>query len=358
MEVRIFMEENQIATKELIQVELFNVQNYLDRLMFVLHDHADITHLPVIKKEVVNLNNELKSCLSDQLNFQFTESTLDHKASFLVKEYKEIQHLFESYLKLSTLNQHVINTAIYFINALYYGAFELHKKVRAHTELEVQIPRFTLSDLVKTENEIKFFQINEHVFTSYQNLDQAIIEIVDYKKEELYDRNLKKGHFFLLNKKFAEARDCFNKAKNFKTTAEIFTLLGHLCAKENNVEKAKEYCLKAIKTDSNYGAPYNDYGVYLLNEGFAKDSLKWFSMAKKSISYQNRDFAFINAGRAYFAMNEYELAIDEFQKALALNPENEELQTMVLKIKENLETRDLKDFMLKFKPESYNELNQ
>jgi tetratricopeptide (TPR) repeat protein len=81
-------------------------------------------------------------------------------------------------------------------------------------------------------------------------------------------------------------------------------------------------------------------------------------MAKKSLSYQNRDFAFINAGRAYFAMNEYELAIDEFQKALALNPDNEELQTMVLKIKENLESRDLKDFMMKFKTENISELNQ
>lgn len=338
------------VSKELLQTELYNVTTYIDRLNFVLHHHEDLSHLPQIKTVYVEFLNSLKEECENALNIRSREASSEDKASFLVKELNDYLKFIELYFKLENGSAHFSKTGIKLLNLLFQGAFELHKKVKAFSILEVQPPRFTLTEIEKNENEILLFQIQDEVVYQNKSIHDATITFIQERKEELYDRHLKKGHFFLLNKNNGKAKEHFTKAKNFKSTAEIFTLLGHLAGKENRYDEAREYCLKAIKADPHFGAPYNDYGVYLLNEGMAKDALKWFTLAKKSLQYQNRDFAYINCGRAYFALGEYELALDEFTKALTMNPENAELETMVQKIKDNLESKELKDFITKFKP--------
>ena len=337
------------VSKELLQTELYNVTTYIDRLNFVLHHHEDLSHRPQIKIAYVNFLNSLQEILTKDLNIITKETSLEEKASFLVKELNDYLKFIELYFKLESGSPQFIKTGINILNQLFKGAFELHKKVKAFSILEVQPPKFSLTEIESNENGIMHFKIQENIIYQSPSIHEATISFIHDKKEDLYDKHLKKGHFFLLNKNNQKAKEHFNQAKNFKSTAEIFTLLGHISAKENNTDEAKEYCLKAIKTDPHFGAPYNDYGVYLLNEGLAKDALKWFALAKKSLHYQNRDFAYINCGRAYFALGEYELALDEFTKALAMNPENTELATMVKKIKDNLETKELKEFITKFK---------
>lgn len=337
-------------SKELLQTELYNVTTYIDRLTFVLHHHEDISHLPQIKIAYVNFLNTIKDEFQASLSIESKFTSLEDKASFLVKELNDFLKFIELYFKLESGSEHFIKTATNLINILFRGAFELHKKVKTFSILEVQPPRFSLTTIEKNENEIMLLQIADQEINLNKSIHDATITFIQDKKDDLYDRHLKRGHFFLLNKNYTKAKEHFTKAKNFKSTAEVYTLLGHLAGKENRYEDAKEFCLKAIKTDPHFGAPYNDYGVYLLNEGMAKDALKWFTLAKKSLQYQNRDFAYINCGRAYFALGEYELALDEFTKALVMNPENSELETMVQKIKDNLETKELKDFIVKFKP--------
>lgn len=354
-----FDTERATISKEILQTELYNVTTYIDRLNFVLHHHEDLSHLPQIKLIYVSFLNNIKTEIQNALNITPILASIDDKASFLVNEINQYLKLIEIYFRLDAGSNQFSQNAVGLLNTLFQGAFELHLKVKAFSILEVQPPRFTLASIEKNEHSIILFKINDDDFKLGQSLFDATISFIQVEKEKQYDRHLKKGHFFLLNKNNLKAKEHFTKAKNFNSTAEIFTLLGHLAGKESRFDEAREYCLKAIKLDPNYGAPYNDYGVYLLNEGHAKDALKWFSLAKKSLHYQNRDFAYINSGRAYFAMGEYELALDEFIKALTMNPENNELESMVQKIKENLEAKELKDFIIKFKPNHEGiELNQ
>lgn len=348
-----------VISKELLQTELYNVTTYVERLTFVLHHHEDLSHLPQVKIAYVNFLNAIKDEFQVSLNIESKFASLEDKASFLVKELNDSLKFIELYFKLESGSAFFTKTATTLINILFHGAFELHKKVKSYSILEVQPPRFSLTSVEKNENEIMLYQITNREINLNKSIHDATIAFIQDKKDDLYERHLKRGHFFLLNKNYIKAKEHFTKAKNFKSSAEVYTLLGHLAGKENRYDDAKEFCLKAIKTDPHFGAPYNDYGVYLLNEGMAKDALKWFTLAKKSLQYQNRDFAYINCGRAYFALGEYELALDEFTKALVMNPENNELETMVQKIKDNLETKELKDFIVKFKPDHDGfELNQ
>lgn len=105
-------------------------------------------------------------------------------------------------------------------------------------------------------------------------------------------------------------------------------------------EKAKSYCLKAIQKDPDYGPPYNDMGTYLLDENHVKESLKWFALAKKCSNYQNREYPYINSGRAYMALQQFDKALEEFSQALAYAPLHEELHETVKKLKQNIHKRN------------------
>lgn len=341
---------NVLVTKELLQTELYNVTSYIERLSFVLHDHEDLTHLPQVKIVYVELVNSLKEKFEEICNMESSTTTLEDKASQIVKELNDSLKFIDLYIKMQTGSSKLKNNGILLINTLFHGAFNLHQKVKAFSVLEVQPPRFTFASIEKNLNNILLYQISDQTIFENTSIHDATITLINERKTDFYDRHLKKGHFYLLNKNFNQAKESFLKAKNYQATAEIFTLLGHLASKENRLEEARDFCLKAIKLDPHFGAAYNDYGVYLLNEGKAQDSLKWFSLAKKSLHYQNRDFSYINSGRAYFSLGEYESALDEFTKALTMNPENQELNGMVEKIKMNLENKDLKDFLTKFNP--------
>ncbi len=348
-----------IYTKELLQIELYNISSYFDRLSFVLHDHEDITHLPQVKITFIELLNSLKKDLFETMNIQNNISVLEDKASQIIKEINDSLKFLELYLKLQNDQTLLQTNFISILNNLFRGLFNLHQKLKAFSQLEVQPPRFTFATPQQNINDIFLYGIEENIVIKNKNIHDATISLISEKKESLYDKNLKKGHFFLLNKNYALARDFFLKAKNYKQTAEVYTLLGHLASKDNRLDEAREYCLKAIKTDPQFGAAYNDYGVYLLNEGNARDALKWFSLAKKSLYYQNKEFSYINSGRAYFSLGEYERALDEFTQALTLNPENIELHGMVNKIRNNLETKELKEFINIFRNSQENfEINQ
>ena len=94
--------------------------------------------------------------------------------------------------------------------------------------------------------------------------------------------------------------------------------------------------LKGDPKGSRLRTPYNDLGTYLLTQGEIEESLKWFSLAKKAINYQNREYPYINSGRAWMAKKNFEKALDEFSKALTLAPFHEELHQTVEKLKRTL----------------------
>src|SRR5205085_12203391 len=104
--------------------------------------------------------------------------------------------------------------------------------------------------------------------------------------------------FFIAQKNFEEAKNQFFKARNYKDCAEVLTLIGWTYSLLENLREAKSYCMKAIQKDTQYGPAYNDFGNYILNEGQVRESLRWFELAKRAHNYQNREYPYINAGRA------------------------------------------------------------
>lgn len=92
-----------------------------------------------------------------------------------------------------------------------------------------------------------------------------------------------------------------------------------------------------MQLDSQYGPAYNDFGNYILSEGQIQESLRWFELAKRAHNYQNREYPYINAGRAYVLLKDFDQALTEFSSALTIAPHHHELHETVSKLKNSLE---------------------
>jgi tetratricopeptide (TPR) repeat protein len=103
-------------------------------------------------------------------------------------------------------------------------------------------------------------------------------------------------------------------------TAEAHTFLGWTMSFQGRYEEAIEECKKAIAVDPDFGNPYNDIGAYLINLGRADDAIPWLEKAIRAGRYEAYHYPHCNLGRVYLAKGMLRKALEEFEKALAIEP--------------------------------------
>ena len=103
-------------------------------------------------------------------------------------------------------------------------------------------------------------------------------------------------------------------------TAEAHTFLGWAMSCQGRLEEATQECLRAIEIDSEFGNPYNDIGVYLMQQDKLDESISWLEKAKQATRYKPRQFPFMNLGRIYLRRGRWWEALREFEGAVRLAP--------------------------------------
>jgi Tfp pilus assembly protein PilF len=103
-------------------------------------------------------------------------------------------------------------------------------------------------------------------------------------------------------------------------TAEAHTFLGWTLSFQGRLTEATEECLKAIQIDPDFGNPYNDIGVYLMQQGKLKEAIPWLQRAKEAPRYEPRQFPYMNLGRIYAQQGRWGEALREFQGAVRAAP--------------------------------------
>ena len=350
-------------TRTILLSELYAATGYSERLFHALLDITDLGRGTDAKLIGERLYVEL---------FEFFTTNIfdlkNHQQKALPTGPLEIQKLVlackSSILAQVKMNFHpmeiIIPNVVEFVNILYNYSHKFHEILVLGSDLEIQLPRVNLIEMHYKPEET----IEQHL-SPYQDPDQewddlelpcftldlghvlnvleediGEISSLETQRNKKYEDFLKQGHDAVFKKDHDKALDKFLKAFNYKETAEIMTLIGWAYSMRKNIDEAKSYCLKAIKLDPNYGPPYNDLGSYLLAEGQTGESLKWFELAKKATNYQNREYPYINAGRAYMARDEYQLALNEFSMALTLAPFHDELHATIEKLKKSLKKKE------------------
>jgi tetratricopeptide (TPR) repeat protein len=115
-------------------------------------------------------------------------------------------------------------------------------------------------------------------------------------------------------------------------TAEGHTYLGWALSYQGKLEEAIEHCRNAIEIDPDFGNPYNDIGVYLMQRNQLDEAIPWLERAKLAARYEPRHFPYINLGHIYVQRGQLIKAIEEFRGALELAPEDERIQRQLAEL--------------------------
>lgn len=109
-----------------------------------------------------------------------------------------------------------------------------------------------------------------------------------------------------------------------RPTAEAHTFLGWTYSFQGRLDEATAECLKAIEVDPDFGNPYNDIGVYLMQQGKLDDAIGWLEKAKRAARYEPRHFPYMNLGRIYSRQRRWPDALRELGAAVRVAPDDVE----------------------------------
>jgi len=112
-------------------------------------------------------------------------------------------------------------------------------------------------------------------------------------------------------------------------TADAHTYLGWAYSFQGRIDDAIAECEIAIRLDPEFGNPYNDIGVYLMQQEKFDEAIPWLERAKTAKRYEPRHFPYLNLGRVYAAKGMMIKAQEEFREALRLHPDDSDLAEFV-----------------------------
>ncbi len=129
------------------------------------------------------------------------------------------------------------------------------------------------------------------------------------------------------------AVELYTKSIELCPTAEAYTYRGWAYHGMGRIEDAIAECLRAIEVDPTFGNPYNDIGAYLIEKQDFDDAIEWLEKAKLAPRYEPRHFPFMNLGRVYAAKGMVMRAIEEFEGALEIEPDEPNCKSMLAQLR-------------------------
>ena len=118
------------------------------------------------------------------------------------------------------------------------------------------------------------------------------------------------------------AIEYYKRSIDVYPTAEAHTFLGWTLSFQGRLEEATSECLKAIEVDPDFGNPYNDIGVYLMQQDQLDEAIPWLQKAKQAKRYEPKQFPYMNLGRIYLKQAQWWEALREFEGAVRVAPED------------------------------------
>ena len=136
---------------------------------------------------------------------------------------------------------------------------------------------------------------------------------------------------------FEDAIRLYKESIALYPTADAHTYLGWAYSFVGRLNEAIAQCEIAIQLDPEFGNPYNDIGVYLMQQQRFDEAIPWLEQAKSATRYEPRHFPFINLGRIYLTKGMIQKALEEFGGALKINPDDSELTQLVEELQTKLQ---------------------
>lgn len=322
--------------------ELYQARTYYDRVLHALMDITPFGNTRDVKAFVMSTYFDLSTILeSSLLQSKFSDEDIkQHSTRELRLKIRECTKVLESLLNLDLNSSAMTDLVCEFIDSLYNNAGKIHLHSLGKNKIDIQFPRTSILKVEELETDFVdstfyTFSVDRSKLTESLGSGDNVLSM-HFERDRKYDSLMQLGHKEIYSSNHEQALIYFKSALKVKETAEVLTLVGWCHSLKDDLDVAKDYCIKAINLDPTYGPPYNDIGNFLLTMGEVNDSLKWFAKAKKAVNYQNKEYPYINSGRAYIVLKEYDKAFIEFEEAIKIAPHNEELRQTVEKLQEGL----------------------
>ena len=139
-----------------------------------------------------------------------------------------------------------------------------------------------------------------------------------------------------MRKELDEAIRLYRESLALCPTAEAHTFLGWAYSFQGRLDEAIGECRKAIALDPDFGNPYNDIGVYLIEQKDLDGAVPWLEKAKRAPRYEPRHFPYMNLGRIYLQRGQWQEALHELEAAARLAPSDPGARKMLHEIRARL----------------------
>jgi tetratricopeptide (TPR) repeat protein len=116
------------------------------------------------------------------------------------------------------------------------------------------------------------------------------------------------------------AIQAYRRSLTVRPTAEAHTFLGWAMSFQGRLDEAIEECHRAIAVDPDFGNPYNDIGVYLMQQDKLEEAIPWLQRAKHAPRYEPRQFPYMNLGRIYMKQGRWWDALRELEEGVRIVP--------------------------------------
>ncbi len=159
------------------------------------------------------------------------------------------------------------------------------------------------------------------VFLALASGDARTDEVEDAERLAEAFIHWRDGNVLHLAGRYEEAAERFAQSIAAYPTAEGHTFLGWSLGQLGRLEDAIAECKKAISLDADYGNPYNDIGVYLIQLGRPGEAVPWLQKAIAAKRYCCYEFPHSNLGQVLLTQGRIGEAKRSFKRALSYNPE-------------------------------------
>ncbi|MFQ6024580.1 MAG: tetratricopeptide repeat protein [Acidiferrobacterales bacterium] len=133
----------------------------------------------------------------------------------------------------------------------------------------------------------------------------------------------RQGYALHLVGEYDQAIAHFSKSIDLYPTAEGYTFRGWSLSMLGRLNEAIAECKQAIELDPDYGNPYNDIGVYLIDLGHPDEAIPWFKKAMRAKRYCCYQYPHFNMGRILLMKGRVSAAVQSFERALSYDPNYE-----------------------------------
>lgn len=120
---------------------------------------------------------------------------------------------------------------------------------------------------------------------------------------------------------YDKAIEVFGKSIAAYPTAEAHTFRGWSLSMVGRLNEAITDCKRAIVLDPDYGNPYNDIGVYLIDLGQTDEAIPWLKKAMDAKRYCCYQYPHFNMGRVLVMQGRLTEARNSFERALSYEPD-------------------------------------